>query len=558
MSIRILKSCLTIIFTTIYISVFSQVNIKDTIKIKTASDTLNKGSIVFTDNRKQPQIVLTKDQSLRYLQQRFHPQLWTDAANPLRQAFGRLIYESAHPPFDSLKNFLLKYPYDSLNLKLLKVINLSDSVRSVSNLNDTTIMVPNDSLDKLESTYSRYPFKNQNQIFQGDSIKSAVTSLLKYLDDRDSTIVSFTGVGNTFTHIMMNSKPDKVIRYWLKNEFSDSVTIWIANPSRNTIALYLEQGVNFRRPVQQHNYSKAKIDLQLPDNSKLLSLQNIFIRPQYWKFRKETSFILSQAALSNWVQGGENSISTSLDATCYADYNNVALKLSSNNFIRLNLGFLKTGGIPLRKNVDLLETNSKFNHKAFGKVDFSAIMLFKTQVAPGYDYSSEPSVLVSKFMNPAVLTIGFGLDYKPYKSTSLNFSPVSFKATWVTDTAHIDQTKYGIAKNRKSLIEPGASFMITNELKPLKTVSIINRLQLFTNYIHNPQNVDVDWEMITSASLNWFTEVRLDTHLIFDDDTKTSELDKNKNPILLPDGKVKKTARAQFKEVFGISFVFRF
>jgi len=240
-----------------------------------------------------------------------------------------------------LKIFSSKYPYDSLNLKLLKVINLSDSVRSVSNLNDTTIMVPNDSLDKLESTYSRYPFKNQNQIFQGDSIKSAVTSLLKYLDDRDSTIVSFTGVGNTFTHIMMNSKPDKVIRYWLKNEFSDSVTIWIANPSRNTIALYLEQGVNFRRPVQQHNYSKAKIDLQLPDNSKLLSLQNIFIRPQYWKFRKETSFILSQAALSNWVQGGENSISTSLDATCYADYNNVALKLSSNNFIRLNLGFLK-------------------------------------------------------------------------------------------------------------------------------------------------------------------------------------------------------------------------
>jgi hypothetical protein len=357
---------------------------------------------------------------------------------------------------------------------------------------------------------------------------------------------------------MMNSKPDKVIRYWLKNEFSDSVTIWIANPSRNTIALYLEQGVNFRRPVQQHNYSKAKVDLQLPDYSKLLSLKNIIIRPQYWKFRKETSFILSQAALSNWVQGGDNSISTSLDATCYADYNNVALKLSSNNFIRLNLGFLKTGGITLRKNIDLLETNSKFNHKAFGKVDFSAIMLFKTQVAPGYDYSSEPSVLVSKFMNPAVLTIGFGLDYKPYKSTSLNFSPVSFKATWVTDTAHIDQTKYGIAKNRKSLIEPGASFMITNEFKPLKTVSIINRLQLFTNYIHNPQNVDVDWEMITSASLNWFTEVRLDTHLIFDDDTKTPELDKNKNPVLLPNGKVKKTARAQFKEVFGISFVFRF
>jgi Protein of unknown function (DUF3078) len=556
MNIRILRLCLILIFTTTCISVFSQENIKDTVKIRTTVDSLNKGSIVFTGNLRQLPIVLTKDQSLRFLQERLHAYLWADAGNSLRQAFVRLVYEAAHPPFDSLKRILVNYPYDSLNLKLLKVISNSDSMKSASELKDTTIKVTNDSLNKLKSFYSH--LINHKQINQGDSVRAAVMSLLNYLDNRDSIIINFTGVGKSSTPVMMNSRKDKAIRYWLRNEFSDSVTIWIANPSRNTIALYLEQGVNFRRPVRQRNYSNAKVDVQWPDNSKLLSLKNINIRPQYWKFRKETSFILSQAALSNWVQGGDNSISTSLDATCYADYNNVSLKLSSNNFIRLNLGFLKTGGIPLRKNIDLLETNSKFNHKAFGKVDFSAIVLFKTQLAPGYDYGSEPAVLVSKFMNPAVLTVGLGLDYKPYKALSLNFSPVSFKATWVTDTAHIDQTKYGIASNRKSLIEPGASLMITNELKPLKTVSIINRLQLFTNYIHNPQNVDVDWEMITSASLNWFTEVRLDTHLIFDDDTKTPELDKNNNPILLPDGTVKKTARVQFKEIFGISFVFRF
>ena len=71
-------------------------------------------------------------------------------------------------------------------------------------------------------------------------------------------------------------------------------------------------------------------------------------------------------------------------------------------------------------------------------------------------------------MNPAVLTIGFGLDYKPNKTTSLNFSPLSYKVTFVTDTAHIDQTIYGIPHNRKSMHEPGVSFMITNEYKPFK------------------------------------------------------------------------------------------
>ena len=64
--------------------------------------------------------------------------------------------------------------------------------------------------------------------------------------------------------------------------------------------------------------------------------------------------------------------------------------------------------------------------------------------------------------------------------------------------------------------------------------------------------------MILKANLNWFTEVRLNTHLIFDDDTKTPVYDKDDNPVLGDDGVQVKTARVQFKELLGLSFVFRF
>ena len=126
------------------------------------------------------------------------------------------------------------------------------------------------------------------------------------------------------------------------------------------------------------------------------------------------------------------------------------------------------------------------------------------------------------------------------------------------DTAHIDQTKYGVAADRRSKHEPGMSFMITNKFTPFKTITITNRLQLFTNYINNPQNVDIDWEMILTASLNWFTDVRFNTHFIYDDDTKTPVFDKENEAVIGPDGKQKTTARAQFKEILGFSFVFRF
>jgi len=610
MRIQNLKLFLTFIFISIYISVFSQENIKRSISTEAVLDSLKKSGAVFGKNQRKPDIVLSKDQALIYLQQRFHSRTWKDKNDPLRQAFGRLIYEAAHPPFDSLKDLLAKYPYDSLCIprdkffiwdslrvkipvssksevskgfnsvvkvdsdtiaikrdslekKPIEIIKSSDILRSVSELKDTTIMVIIDTLNEVNSSYSGFPFMNFNFPYQGDSIKVAVGSLLNYLNDRDSMVISFTGIGKSITPIMMNSKSERVMRYWLKNEFSDSVTIWIGNPSKNTIGLYLEQGVNFRRPVRQEKFIKAKVNVKSLDNSKLLDIRNIAVRQYYWKYRNESSFVLNQASLSNWVKGGESSISTALDMTEYADFNNKKLKISSNNFARLTFGYIATGKDGIRKNLDLLETNSKFNHKAFGKFDFSAILLFKTQIARGKNYfktvaGNDTSNLVSKFMNPATLTIGFGLDFKPNKTTSINFSPLSYKGTFVTDTVHIDQTQYGIAKNRKSLNEPGVSFMITNEFKPIKTVAIVNRLQLFTNYIHKPQNVDVDWEMITTAKINWFTDVRFNIHLIFDDDTRTDEHNENGQPVLNIDGTPKKTARIQFKEMMGFALSFRF
>jgi Protein of unknown function (DUF3078) len=604
MSIRILRIFLTFIFITIYSSVFSQEIIKKAISNETVIDSLKRKGVIFNDKQKNIEIVLSTSQAIKFLQQRYHPQYWNDTGDPLRQAFGQLIFEAAHPPVDSLRKALTNYPFDSLNIPWDKFyiweplrIRVPDTARIaynrsvdsaakadtnviggkrdslnlkptgisgiVSELKDSTIMVVIDTLNEVTSSRPGFPFKYYNYPFQGDSIKAAVRSLLSFLEERDSTVVYFTGIGKSVIPVWMNSKLGDVKRYWLKNEFSDSVTIWIANPSKNTLGFYLEQGVSFRRPVRQGNYTNAKVNTQSLDNSKLLILRNLALKPMYWRYHTETSFVLNQASLSNWVKGGESSISTALDITGYADYSNKQRKVSSDNFARIKFGYLATGQEGIRKNIDLLETNSKLNHKAFGKFDFSAILLFKTQIALGRNYfkttaGRDTSNLVSKFMNPAVLTIGFGLDFKPNKTTSINFSPLSYKGTFVTDTVHIDQTQYGIAKNRKSLNEPGVSIMITNEFKPIESVTIVNRLQLFTNYIHNPQNVDVDWEMIVTAKLNWFTDVRFNPHLIFDDDTRTDEHYKNGQPVLNSNGTPKKTARIQFKEMLGFSLFFRF
>jgi hypothetical protein len=537
-------------------------------------DSLIRSGYILNQKQKTDSVVLNTNQAIGFLQKKLRLQYWKDPADPFRVALGQLVFEASHKPFDTVEVFLNNYPFDFLDvawdkfyiwepLRLrIPVIKhprnlISGDTLAVTELKDTTILVVIDTLREVTSGYSRFPFTYYDYPYQADSIRAAVSLLKEYVLERDSMLIFFTGAGDNVTPVWLNSKSDMMKRHWLRTNLYDSATIWIGSQSRNTFALYLENGISFIRPTRQQVYSDPKVDVQQIDRSKLHEVKKIETRVQYWKYRSEASFALNQASLNNWVKGGESSVSTSLDITGFADYTNKSLKITSNNFGRIKYGLVWNDENGVRKNLDLIETNSKLNHKAFGKFDFSAILLFKTQLSNGYTYAADgSSALVSKFMSPGILTVGFGLDYKPNKKTSINFSPLSYKGTFVMDTTGVkgkdavDPSKYGIPSGKKARSEPGTSFMITNEYQPFTNITMTNRLQLFTNYLNNPQNIDVDWEMIVTAKLNWFTDVRLNTHLIFDDDTKS---------IVDPDDpNSKKTARVQFKELLGFSFVFRF
>lgn len=601
-----------LLFLNLFLIGFSQENPGYSDPDENLTDSLKKNNA----NEKtidKPAVNLNYELALRFLQSRMDSKYWINPEDPLKKSLDRLIFEASHDRFQIIHDFLKDYPYDSLAVPVeypkpvedsidvlhtgdtfpedytsdnaasdISVRNDSISAISVpileSDVRDSVLIVLTDTVQTTNPISDDFPLRSINDRFQSDSIRAAVKVLLDYVDSRDSMMIIFTGIGQSSTPVWLNAKQgESMKRYWLKNEFSDSVTVWIGNEGRNTLGLYLEQGVNFRKPPRQEYISEARIDFERVDRSRL-EKHNIVIKKSAWDYRTESSVVFSQSALSNWVKGGENSISTALDVTGYLDYKRPELKLSSSNFARIKLGFLASGDESVRKNLDLLETNSKLNHKAFGKFDFSAIMLFKTQVAAGKQYSKvkdplsgeyeETSTVVSRFMNPATLTLGIGLDYKPNKETSVNFSPLSYKGTFVPGggkitadsllPGKIDQTRYGIAPGKRSKNEPGASFMFSKVSRPVKNLTLTNRLQLFTNYINNPQNIDVDWEMIAVLNLNWFTDLRLNTHLIFDDDTKTAVL-KDEKPVYLEDGITeKKTARVQFKEMFGVSLVFRF
>jgi hypothetical protein len=113
---RIIRLFIIFIYLNACISAFSQEKTENRGSDNTIIDSLKNSGIIFSDNRKVPEIMLSTGQAVRFLTKRFQSQYWNDSGDPFRLALGQLIYEASHPPYDSTEYFLKNYPYDSLSI----------------------------------------------------------------------------------------------------------------------------------------------------------------------------------------------------------------------------------------------------------------------------------------------------------------------------------------------------------------------------------------------------------------------------------------------------------
>jgi hypothetical protein len=450
---------------------------------------------------------------------------------------------------------------DTLKLNDSVYILMKDFIpaRLPHTTNDTILLVITDTLPEVTVPGADFPFRYLRNPYVGDSLQAAVNSLVSYLEKRDSSLVRLTGETGRGADLWLNGLSDNLVRFWLPDGDGDSVTVWIGTPGRNAISMKAEEGVLFRKQAWHDRYVDTRVNVTTTKEEELRRVALSKIKPDLWQFKTDLSYLLSQGVVSNWAKGGENNVSTVLDVTSALNYNNKVTRVNSATSARFALGLQASGKYDgIRKNLDILEINSKINHKAFGKFDLSGLFQFKSQFLPGYTYPNDTtSVLVSKFFNPATFILGYGLEYKPNKNTSISFSPLSYKGTFVSDTAVINQTKYGIAADKRSKNELGAYLTLNSKMVLFEKINMTNRVQLFSNFLSKPQNVDIDWELIATMPLNWFTDLRVNAHLIYDDNTLLPVYDRGE-PVLDTDGKQKKSPMVQFKELLGVSFVFKF
>ena len=86
----------------------------------------------------------------------------------------------------------------------------------------------------------------------------------------------------------------------------------------------------------------------------------------------------------------------------------------------------------------------------------------------------------------------------------------------------------------------------------MKNVVMTNRLGLYTDYLNDFGNIDVDWVLDFKLTVNKWIKANLGAQLIYDNDIKYKE-DTNGDGTLETFG-----ARGQLKQVFNIGFTYSF
>jgi hypothetical protein len=239
-----------------------------------------------------------------------------------------------------------------------------------------------------------------------------------------------------------------------------------------------------------------------------------------WQLTGTFLLNLNQGALSNWVSGGEERV---LGINAHFNYaiNFRHGKNTWDNYFDLALGFQNATSFgSFRKIDDRIDVTGKYGHLINHHWYLGVLTNFNSQSLAGYDYNAKGAEKISGFLTPGKITLSPGMDYKTATRFSLFTSPITVR--WVTkeDDDLLNVSKFGVDSARRSNTELGAFVTAKYKAAFTKWATYTGRVDLFSNYKREPQNVDVLMNNLLTMKFTRVLATSLSLDLVYDDDLK--------------------------------------
>ena len=262
--------------------------------------------------------------------------------------------------------------------------------------------------------------------------------------------------------------------------------------------------------------------------------------PSNWKLKAIYGINGTQSSFVNWNAGGRNNISLLGYVAGSAKFEKKNLKWD--NDLGAALGGMQyldnATGNGLQKTDDRLELATNLGYRMKEHYYMSLLGSFRTQFMDGFNDNASPRT--STFMAPGWANLSLGIDYSPNDNFSVFLSPLASKMTFVNDQVLSDAGEFGVDPGKRFRGEFGAYFKMKYNKEIVKNIEMKSRLELFSNYLNNPGNIDVNAEVMFTFKVNSWFSASLLWNLLYDDDIDITDKNGNVGP------------RTQFKSVLGL------
>lgn len=246
----------------------------------------------------------------------------------------------------------------------------------------------------------------------------------------------------------------------------------------------------------------------------------------YWKSKGNLSLLFNQSNFSNWTVGGENNLSGNFGLNY--DLNYAKDDWTWDNKLLASYGLVKTKNASFEKKTDdRFEINSVLGKKAKGDWSYSAFLNFRTQMAKGYIYGKDENGAEIRtentdFLSPGYLTFGPGMLYTKDAKLKINLAPLTSKLTFVDDfytsgLDYVDGSYFGVDAGKMMRYELGFYGSIYYKLNIMPNVSAENILNMYSNYLEETKNVDIDYSLNIVMKINRYLSTNLSFQAIYDD-----------------------------------------
>lgn len=252
-----------------------------------------------------------------------------------------------------------------------------------------------------------------------------------------------------------------------------------------------------------------------------------------WKKAGNFVFLFNQSAFNNeWRGGGTSNMAGNIGLNY--DFNYKTPAMIWDNKLIAAYGLTKLKNADVQKSDDRLQFTSMLGKKAAGYWFYSGFVDFKTQMDTGKDPNGN---IISHFFSPAYLQIGPGMLWKKHDNLKVNFAPATARFIFVHDHFTALGPAFGVEQGKSSRFEFGAGVQGYYKFKLMENISWENILNLYSNYLDRPKNVDIDYQANLVMKVNKYISTNLAFQAIYDDNA---------------------VGAFQIREVFGLGFNYGF